>query len=150
MEETCKEISCIRHMQDKKTPKRYTDKSIRSTDSTKDMIVKYCHFCGMHGPITTNCEFMAKLLIANESLNKVDNKLKKELQETFRNEQKKRREKRLKKQTNIIRKLLDTGGSRADIEAVLATIPDQEENEKHSANPQNNDESDDDSSSTSE
>jgi hypothetical protein len=42
------------------------------------------------------CAFMAKPLIASESLNKIDQKIKKELQEVFKQAQRKRREKRLK------------------------------------------------------
>lgn len=65
---------------------------------------------------------MAKLINATEHLNKVDTKVKKELQEQFRQKQWRRRAKQLAKQTNIIRKLLDTGGSREDIETALAQL----------------------------
>jgi len=65
---------------------------------------------------------MAKLILATESLSKVDGKTKKKLQEAFRAEQKKRRDKRMQRKANVIRKLLDTGGTRADIEAALSTM----------------------------
>ncbi len=49
---------------------------------------KYWHFCGTHGHITVNCEFMAKLITAMEQIKKVNVKSKKELQENFKQEQK--------------------------------------------------------------
>lgn len=67
---------------------------------------------------------MAKLLIANESLSKVDSKVKKELQEMFHGKQQKQQEKCLKTKANVIRKLLDSGASREDIKVVLDTLPD--------------------------
>jgi hypothetical protein len=121
MEETGTSLPQIRRMRDGKFAKRLPAK-LQTDNPKQDIVDKYCNFCGQHGHISMNCEFMAKLLIANESLAKVDTKSKKELQDNYKNEQRKCREKRLKKQTNIIRKLLDTGGSREDIEAVLANI----------------------------
>lgn len=70
---------------------------------------------------------MAKLLIANESLQKFDPKTKKDLEENFCQEQHRKRDLKLKKKTNMIRKLLDTGGSREDIEVNLNSIPDAED-----------------------
>jgi hypothetical protein len=121
MEETGTSLPQIRRMRDGKFAK-WLPAKLQTDNPKQDIVDKYCNFCGQHGHISTNCDFMAKLLIANESLAKVDTKSKKELQDNYKNEQRKRREKRLKKQTNIIRKLLDTGGSREDIEAVLANI----------------------------
>ena len=83
---------------------------------------KYGTFCGQYGHGTTTCTFMAKLLIASESLNKVDQKTKKELQEVFKQAQQKQREKRLKQHTNTIQQLLDHGGSREDIDKLLTRI----------------------------
>jgi hypothetical protein len=77
---------------------------------------------------------MAKLLIAQESLMKADSKAKKEVQESFREDQRKKRDKKLKKKTSMIRKLLDTGGSREEIDAILATIPDQDDSQFSSDN----------------
>jgi len=57
-----------------------------------DQTDKYCYYCGQHGHMTINCEFMVKLINATEHLNKVDSKLKKELQEHFCQKQKKRRD----------------------------------------------------------
>jgi predicted Abi (CAAX) family protease len=65
---------------------------------------------------------MAKLLIATESLSKVDPKIKKDLKEHHKQQQRQRRESRLKRHTRTIRQLLDQGGSREDIEAVLETL----------------------------
>ncbi len=70
---------------------------------------------------------MAKLLIANDSLSKVDHKIKKDLQEAFCEEQRKKRDKKLKKKTGMIRKLLDSDGSRAEIDTILASIPAQDD-----------------------
>jgi hypothetical protein len=101
---------------------------------TRLAVDKYCHYCGAHGHIGINCDFMAKLLIAQESLMKADSKAKKEVQESFREDQRKKRDKKLKKKTSMIRKLLDTGGSREEIDAILATIPDQDDTQSSSDN----------------
>jgi hypothetical protein len=123
MEEAGISPSHIRQINAKRH-RRQTDKQGRMPDGPKkEVIDKFCNFCGMHGHISTNCDFMAKLLNANDSLNKVDGKLKKDLQDSFKQEQRKSRERRLKQKTNMIRKLLDTGGSREDIEHILQTIP---------------------------
>ncbi len=65
---------------------------------------------------------MAKLLIAQESLTKVDQKIRKDIQDSFRQEQRHRREQKLKKKTHMIRQLLDNGGSREEIDALLTSI----------------------------
>jgi len=65
---------------------------------------------------------MAKLLIAQESLTKVDQKTRKDIQDSFRQEQRHRREQKLKKKTHMIRQLLDNGGSREEIDALLTSI----------------------------
>jgi hypothetical protein len=86
--------------------------------------------------------FMAKLLTANEKLNKLDPKLKKDLQEKFHKEQKQRREGKLKKQTNIIRQLLHNGGTTDDIEAALDALQSEDEDEQHADPPQESSDSD--------
>jgi hypothetical protein len=96
-------------------------------NDARTTVDKYCHYCGTHGHLSTNCDFMAKLLIAQDSLTKVDTKVRKDLQDNFREEQRKKRDKKLKKKTGMIRQLLDTGGSREEIDAILASIPDQED-----------------------
>jgi hypothetical protein len=101
MEERGQSAIHIRRMQDqraRKPPVLDTQKSQKQ----KDDIDKYCNFCGTFGHNNSNCEIMANLLNANESLNKVDGKLKKELQETFFNEQCQCMEKRLKSKANVI------------------------------------------------
>jgi hypothetical protein len=109
----------IRKLQDKRVVKQRNSKQ---NNDKAELVDKYCHFCGMHGHVTTSCEFMAKLLIANEMLSKVDPKAKKELQDTFRKEQQKRREKRMQKHTKIIRQLIDAGGSKDNITAALDNL----------------------------
>jgi hypothetical protein len=89
MEETGQTQCYIRKLQDKRTQRQRFGKT---TTDNKELVDKFCHFCGMYGHVTTSCEFMAKLLIANESLSKVDPKAKKEIQDTFRKGQQKRRE----------------------------------------------------------
>lgn len=117
MEETGHKMPQIRQMRDKKFIKYHAEK--QNIDNIKRNIAdKYCDFCGQHGHISTNCDFMAKFIIATVSLNKVDVKVKKELQENYRQEQCKH-EKCLKKKTSMIRKLLDNRGSKEDIEAIL-------------------------------
>jgi hypothetical protein len=124
----------IRRAQDK----RYQNNKKPGTQiDTRPAVDKYCHYCGAHGHIGTNCDFMAKLLIAHESLMKVDSKTKKEVQESFREDQRKKRDKKLKRKTGMIRKLLDNGGSREEIDAILASIPNHEDD-----TPSSNDESD--------
>jgi uncharacterized protein YjiS (DUF1127 family) len=90
---------------------------------------------------------MAQLINATEKLNKVDIKVKKEIQEYFRQKQKQHRAKRLSKQTNVIRKLLDTGVSREDIEAALIKLGYHNEDDHNSIH---NNNSYDDTTSTSE
>jgi hypothetical protein len=80
LEETGKSSSCIRRMNDKDRNQKRTQHHKKEREPITD---KYCHFCGAHGHITVNCEFMAKLLTAMEQMKKVDQKSKKELQENF-------------------------------------------------------------------
>jgi len=65
---------------------------------------------------------MAKLLIATESLAKVDPKVQKELKENLKQKQRARREHRIRKHTSAIRQLLDQGGSKEDIQAALECL----------------------------
>lgn len=124
MEETGTSLPTIRRAHDKHhQPKRGLITSGNHADNKRITVDKYCHFCGVHGHLSTSCDFMAKLIIANESLKKVDPNIKKDLQESFRKEQRRKRDKKLQKKTNMIRKLLDSGGSREDIEAILESIP---------------------------
>jgi hypothetical protein len=119
------EDACIRIMYEKKQTShhKHGDKqNVMEKERGHELVDKYCYYCGQHCHMTVNCKFMAKLINATEHLNKVDTKVKKELQEQFRQKQWRRRAKQLAKQTNIIRKLLDTGGSREDIETALAQL----------------------------
>jgi len=84
-----------------------------------DVSDKLCSFCGCRGHEPPQCHFMAKLIIANESLTKVDPKVKKELKENLRQQQKQRREQRLRRHANTIRQLIDQGGTKEEIEAAL-------------------------------
>jgi hypothetical protein len=82
MEETGNTIPQMRQMHDKMFLSHHTEKP--QTDNIKrDIVDKYCNFCGQHGNISNNCDFMAKLIIANESLNKVHVKVKKKLQYNY-------------------------------------------------------------------
>jgi hypothetical protein len=63
----------------------------------------------------------------------------------FREEQRKKRDKKLKKKTGMIRKLLDNGGSHEEIDAILASIPNHEDNQ-----PSSDDESETQTSSSDE
>jgi chromatin segregation and condensation protein Rec8/ScpA/Scc1 (kleisin family) len=109
------------------------------------MTDKYCHFCGTHGHITVNCEFMAKLMTAMEHIKQVDNKTRKEIQDKFKQEQKKRRERKLARHANTIRKLLDTGTSQDEIEEVLTSIQDNAEDAPDTASRSSDSECDTDS-----
>jgi hypothetical protein len=99
-----------------------------------DVSDKTCTFCGCQGHDPPNCHFMAKLVIATESLKKVDNKVKKELKDNLKQQQKQRREQRLQKHTSTIRQLLDQGGSREEIDAVLNSMHLEQEHEGNSDN----------------
>jgi hypothetical protein len=59
---------------------------------------------------------------ANAYLDKVDSKTKKELQENHKKLHRERRERRLKRHTAKIRQLLDNGGTREEVEALLDLI----------------------------
>ena len=69
---------------------------------------------------------MAKLVRAQESLNRVDQKTKKALKERFKQEQQKQREKRLRRRTKTIRQLIDSGATNEEVENFML----QDENEK--------------------
>jgi hypothetical protein len=141
MEETGTSNPCIRQMQDKHSYGRKRGHLFLGSQSSneatqhkaKDM---YCQYCGAHGHSSATCKFMAKLIIANESLQKVDHKMKKELNDMFHHEQRRQQERKLKQKTHMIQQLLDTGGSRDDIEAILNTIP-----QEGASSPVDNDES---------
>ncbi len=86
-------MAYIRKMYDKKHQQscKFNDKSAVPDMWRKDDLTnKLCYYCGQHGHMTVNCKFMAKLINATEHLNKVDTKAKKELQEHFRQIQKRR------------------------------------------------------------
>jgi len=99
--------------------KQHTAKPIQEQSESKDV---YCYYCGEYGHPPPTCHFMAKLAKASESLNKIDSKTKKEVIEAFRQKQRLKREKWMKRKTATIRKLLDSGGSKEDIVAVLDTL----------------------------
>jgi hypothetical protein len=142
--------ACIREMYDKSRYNRKHNKKHGADDTGKKenaIMDKYCSFCGTYGHATNTCEFMAQLINATEKLNKVDIKVKKEIQEHFRQKQKQHRAKRLSKQTNVIRKLLDTGVSREDIKAALIKLGYHNEDDHNSIH---NNNSYDDTTSTSE
>jgi hypothetical protein len=98
-------------------------------DNDKDGKDKYCYFCGMNGHEPPECNFMAKLVRAQESLNRVDQKTKKALKERFKQEQQKQREKRLTRRTKTIRQLIDSGATNEEVENFML----QDENEKDTA-----------------
>lgn len=123
MEEQGQHMAYIWQMQDKRNNRKTSGPELNK-HPRKEMVDKFCNFCGTFGHTTTNCKFMAKLLIANESITKVDGKVKKELQEIFWGEQQKFRERHLETKANVIQKLLDTGASKEDIEKVLETLSD--------------------------
>ncbi len=66
---------------------------------------------------------MAKFLKAHDSLKLVDTKKKEKLQETYRNEQQKRRSRHIKKKMGTIRQILTDGGTYQDVESLLDSIP---------------------------
>jgi hypothetical protein len=82
MEETGTHTSVVCCMHDKRQ-----SRGPKPMKMDSGIVDKYCHFCGMYGHTTSHCEFMAKLMLAMESLAKVDRKTKKEPQEAFRVEQ---------------------------------------------------------------
>lgn len=93
-------------------------------DDNRQSVDKFCSFCGTHGHLKANCDFMAKLIIANASLKTVDAKSKEKLQESYRQEQEKRRNRKIKKRLGTIRKVMDEGGHLSDIEPLLDGLPD--------------------------
>ena len=106
-------------------PQQKSDVAVEQADSMD----VYCHFCGEYGHPPTKCHFMAKLMKASASSDKVDSKTKKEAQESFKQKQRQKRERRLKRKTALVHKLLDSGGSRDDIAAVLDSMQDDSEDE---------------------
>jgi hypothetical protein len=79
MEETSTLVPSIRCTYDKHSlVKKGSPTPGTHADNKRNAVDKYCHFCGIHGHLSTSCDFMAKLIIANESLKKVDAHTKKE------------------------------------------------------------------------
>jgi len=96
-----------------------------TTNETKqDGQKKYCYFCGADGHEPPECRFLAKLVKAQESLNKVDSKTKKALKERFKQDQQKQQEKRIKLQNKVIRHLVDNGGSTEEVAAMIRKLQD--------------------------
>lgn len=85
MEDIGTSTACIRKMYDKTRQWKLSNKQTGGDINRKDGDItdKFCYYCGQHGHMTVNCEFMAKLINATEHLSKVDSKAKKELQEGF-------------------------------------------------------------------
>jgi hypothetical protein len=114
----------IRQLKDKRrTATRTRDHESKDKDS-RPVVDKICSFCGTHGHVKHNCDFMAKFLTATDATTKVDAKSKDRIQELYRQEQLQKRKKRLKKHAGLIRKLLDIGAPPTDIEAMLNQLPD--------------------------
>ncbi len=118
-EEAGNSTAYIRKIHDAKKPRPKVPKTQIQPAPVDD---RYCHFCGCRGHEPSQCNLMAKLLIASESLAKVDPKVKRELKDYHKQQQKQRRENRLKRHTSTIWQLLDNGGSREDIEAALNNL----------------------------
>ncbi len=95
-----------------------------TNETRQDGQEKYCYFCGADGHEPPECRFMAKLVKAQESLNKVDSKTKKALKERFKQDQQKQREKRIKRQNKVIRHLVDNGGSTEEVAAMIRKLQD--------------------------
>jgi len=96
-----------------------TLKNSQKDTNTKDGKDEYCEYCGDFGHPTNACLFIAKLMNINEKLDKVDSKTRKELKDHHRKLQRERRERKLKRHTAKIRHLLDNGGTRDEVDALL-------------------------------
>jgi hypothetical protein len=99
------------------------DKTQEKERQTRQIVDIFCPFCGAHGHAGPQCDFMAKFLKAHDSLKLVDTKKKEKLQETYRNEQQKRRSRHIKKKMGTIRQILTDGGTYQDVESLLDSIP---------------------------
>lgn len=73
---------------------------------------------------------MAKFITAMENVTKMDTQSKKDLQDNYKEVQKKKRAKMLARKTKVIRKLLDNGGNSEEIEDALLGIADAEESDE--------------------
>lgn len=62
MEEKAHHMACIRPMQDKHNNRKTPGLELNN-QPRKEVVDKFCIFCGTFGHITTNCELMAQLLI---------------------------------------------------------------------------------------
>jgi hypothetical protein len=117
--------ACVHRLGGRQQPRRSADRDTKDKDDdNRQSVDKFCSFCGTHGHLKANCDFMAKLIIANASLKTVDAKSKEKLQESYRQEQEKRRNRKIKKRLGTIRKVMDEGGHLSDIEPLLDGLPD--------------------------
>jgi hypothetical protein len=67
MEDMGANTACIRKMYNKKRTTYRKSNKQNGADAGKkdsDQTDKYCYYCGQHGHMTINCEFMAKLINA--------------------------------------------------------------------------------------
>jgi hypothetical protein len=96
------------------------DKTSRDSQSLQDV---YCSLCGGHGHQDTQCDFSAKLLKTQESLKAIDQKRKMRLQANFKQEQQKRRARRLWKKVSTIRQLISGGAGVKEVDELLETLP---------------------------
>lgn len=103
-----------------KTKEKEKEESPKDTRPLQDV---YCSLCGGHGHPDTQCDFSAKLLKTQESLKTIDQKRKAQLQQNFRQEQQKRRARRLKKKLSTIRQMIYGGAEAKEVETLLDSLP---------------------------
>jgi hypothetical protein len=125
MIEECGNALHIRRIQNPKQDHRDKDMKDKTRESdTRQTVDIYWQFCGAHGHPSTNCDFMDKWITAHESLKKVDAKGRENLQAKFKQEQQRRRTRKLKKRLHTVRKIVDNGGAQEEVLALLDSIPD--------------------------
>jgi len=103
-------------------PHNPTDDKTREKDPrvAKDCI---CRLCGSFGHDDNHCDFMAKWINASDAAKTVDAKLKEKLKDSYKQEQQRRRHRKLSKRVGIIRQMLDDGVHPDDVDNALAALP---------------------------
>jgi hypothetical protein len=103
-------------------PTHVPDDKSRDKD-TRQAKDRTCRLCGGYGHEDAHCDFMAKWINAQDALKTVDAKLKERLKDTYKQEQQRRRNRKLCKKVGVIRQMLDDGVHPDDVDEALAALP---------------------------
>jgi len=100
------------------------DKTTRSKDKdTRSAKDKICRLCGGYGHDDPNCDFMARWMNASDAAKSVDARTRERLKDAYKQEQQRRRNRKLSKKVRVIRQMIDDGVHLDDVDEALAALP---------------------------